>query len=285
VSPGIYEDPRFQEGAFGLLDTNIGDVIPAINAGWNIVCLPVFTKRKPLLNYLWVRSDRAITSPKDLEGKTLATSGWGVVTTLTRQYLQHFHGVDVSKLRWVAGGPGRWDLYKPVQVEYPSDRKRQERRLLDGETDGCTGDITDAKAWAELENSPDKVQRLFPNYRQMHRQMFKENGIYTPAHIMVMGGKLNQEQPGLARKIFAALEQSREMAYADALGDGTTYSLIMDARELVRDQRKELGDPHRHGIKAQKSTIDLLLDAYYEQGQTRKRLSVEEVFAESTLDT
>jgi 4,5-dihydroxyphthalate decarboxylase len=285
ISPGIFEDPRFKEGDFGLLDTNIGDVIPAINAGWNIVCLPVFTKRKPILNYLWVRSDRGINSPKDLKGKTLSTSGWGVVTTFTRQYLQRFHGVDASQLRWIAGGPGRWELYKQVQVEYPADRKRQERRLLDGEVDGCTGDITDPNSWSELENSPDKVKRLFPNYRELHRQMLKEHGIYTPAHIMAMGGRLNKEHPGLARKLFDALEQSRELAYADALGDGTTYSLIMDGRELVRDQLKEWGDPHKHGIKAQRANIDLLLDAYYEQGQTRRRLSQDEIFAESTLDT
>ncbi len=285
ATAGMYDNPRFQDGDFGLLDTNIGDVIPAINAGWNIVCLPHFTKYKPLLNYLWVRSDKGINSPKDLEGKTIATSGWGVVTTLTREYLERFHNVDPTKLSWVAGGAGRWELYKETKVTYPGDRKRQEQRLLDGEAEGCTGDITDGKAWAQLEDSPDKVKRLFPNYSEVHRQLFKESGIYTPAHIMVMGGKLNRERPDLARKVFDALEKSREMAYADALGDGTSYSLLMDARELVRDQIKAVGDPWKQGITAQKANIEFLLDAYYHQGQTKQRFTLEQVFAAGTLDT
>lgn len=226
---GFADNPRFRDGDFGLLDTNIGDIIPAINAGWNIVCLPLFTKYKPLLNYLWVRADRGIEGPKDLEGKTIATSGWGVVTTLTREYLERFHNVDPTKLSWIAGGAGRWELYKETKVEYPTERKRQEQRLLDGEADGCTGDITDAKSWQTLETSTGKVKRLFPNYREVHKQLYKQQGIYTPAHIMVMGGKLDRERPDLARTLFDALEQSREMAYADALGDGTSYSLLMDA--------------------------------------------------------
>src|SRR5215207_2515692 len=66
-SAGYYTNPKFENGEFGLLDTNIGDVIPAIANGWKIVCLPVFIKRKPSYNYLFVRSDRGINSPKDLE--------------------------------------------------------------------------------------------------------------------------------------------------------------------------------------------------------------------------
>jgi hypothetical protein len=47
-SAGFFDNPRFQSGDFGLLDINVGDVLPAIEAGWDMVCLPVFNKRKPL---------------------------------------------------------------------------------------------------------------------------------------------------------------------------------------------------------------------------------------------
>src|SRR5437660_386063 len=78
----LYEDERFKRGDFGLLDTNWGDVAPAIDAGWEIACLPVFIKRKPVYNFLWVRADRGINTPKDLEGKTITTGGYNSAITI-----------------------------------------------------------------------------------------------------------------------------------------------------------------------------------------------------------
>ena len=279
----LFNDPKFKNGEFGLLDTNLGDVIPAIDAGWDFVCLPVLIKRKPVFNYFWVRTDRGINSPKDLEGKTIAATSWGVVTTFSRGFLEHDFGVDLSKVKWIVG-PSRWPLYKQVQVDFPAERKRPEQRLLEGEADARTGDITDAKAWADLEGSP-QVRRLFPDYQEVHKKMYKERGILTPSHIILMGGKTHRDNPGLSRRIYDAFLKSHETAYSDLLGDGTSYSLIMDARELVKDQMKEMGDPWKPGIKANKNTMDTLLDFYYEQGQTQKRLSFEQVFANDTLDT
>jgi 4,5-dihydroxyphthalate decarboxylase len=282
---GIFENDRFKNGEFGLLDTNFGDIIPAIDAGWDFVVLPVIIKRKPVYNYVWVRADRGIDSPKDLEGKTIATSSWGVVTTYTRGMLQRFHDVDLSGVHWIVNNTGPWQLHKPVDVEYPDEKRPQWDRLLDGEADACTGDITASSAWERLESSPDKVKRLFPDYREMHRQLWKDHRIVTPSHVIVMGGKLHRENPGLARKLYEAFERSREIAIDDALGDGTSYNLIMDARENVRDQLKEMGDIAKHGIAANREVIDMTLDFYGELGQTSHRLSIEEVFASGTLDT
>jgi hypothetical protein len=55
---GYFDNPKFKDGDFGLVDVNIGDVLPAIEAGWDMVCLPLFIKRKPVYNFLWVRADR-----------------------------------------------------------------------------------------------------------------------------------------------------------------------------------------------------------------------------------
>ena len=68
---------------FDLLDANWGDLVPCIDAGWDLKLLPVFIKRKPVYNYLWVRSDRGIDSPRDLEGKVIATGGYGSAITMT----------------------------------------------------------------------------------------------------------------------------------------------------------------------------------------------------------
>ena len=286
-SAGYFDNPKFKDGDFQLLDNNWGDVIPAIDAGWDVVALPLFVKRKPVYNYLWVRADRGIDSPKDLEGKTLATGGYqSAITTYTRGFLQHFYGVDLTKLRWLSAGAKRWEVHSPrVQVEYASGpAKSATQRLLDGEVDGTTGDILDPKVWDALETNPG-VKRLFPDYQELNKRLFKEHGIVTPVHILVIGGRLNRSEPTLARRVYDAVQRSTEVAYADALGDGSGYSMTIHNRELMRDQLKEWGDVWTHGIASNRNTIDTFLDYNFEQGLTKSRLSLDQVFAKRTLDT
>jgi hypothetical protein len=103
--------------------------------------------------------------------------------------------------------------------------------------------------------------------------------------MMAMGGKLHRANPALSRKLYDAFDQSRAIAITDAQGDGSSYNLIMDARELMRNQIKEMGDIYKHGIAANRDLFEMTLDFYEDQGQTSRRLAIEEVFAADTLDT
>ncbi len=48
---------------------------------------------------------------------------------------------------------------------------------------------------------------------------------------------------------------------------------------------REWGDVWKHGMSANKNTIETFLDYNFEQGLTKTRLSPEQVFAAGTLDT
>jgi len=150
---GFFDNARFKSGEFGLLDINMGDVVPAIDAGWDLCCLPIFIKRKPVYNYLWVRADRGISQPKDLEGKTLCTVGYSSsISVYTRGFLQQFYGVDLSKLRWLVNGPGPFAIHNAsIRIDQAAGPlKSSAQRLLDGEIDASTGDITDLAIWRAL---------------------------------------------------------------------------------------------------------------------------------------
>jgi 4,5-dihydroxyphthalate decarboxylase len=285
---GYFDNPKFKDGDFGLVDVNIGDVLPAIEAGWDMVCLPLFIKRKPVYNFLWVRADRGIDSPKDLEGKTLATVGYNSsISTYSRGLLQRFFGVDITKLRWLSAAPGRFPIHRGIeaQIAYATgERKSPQQRLLDGEVDGSTGDIIDAGTWAAMEASP-LVKHLFPDYQEMNRRLWLDHHVLTPTHCIVMGGKLMRANPGLARKLYEAFEESKRVAINDMMGDSTGYSMLLHQREAMRDQLSEMGDMFPYGIAANKNTIDWFLDFNVEQGLTENRLSYEQVFAKETLDT
>ncbi|HLF77314.1 MAG TPA: hypothetical protein VJB57_07445 [Dehalococcoidia bacterium] len=287
ASAGMFTDPKFKDGDFGLLDANWGDLLPAIDAGWDMVLLPVFIKRKPVYNYLWVRADRGIATPRDLEGKTFASVGYtSAISTYTRGFLHHHWGVDLHKLRWLLGGPGAFEVHdKAVEIAYgEGPRKSPIARLLDGDVDASTGDITDSKAWQALESSP-VVKRMFANYQELNRRLITEQRILTPVHVIAMGGRLNREQPDLARRLYDAFVASQAMAYEDAMGDGSGYSMTLGNRELLRDQVNDLGDVWQHGLAANQNTVETFLDYNFEQGVTRTRLKPDQVFAASTLNS
>ncbi|MBV9582931.1 MAG: ABC transporter substrate-binding protein [Chloroflexi bacterium] len=284
---GFFDNPRFKSGDFGLLDINMGDVLPAVDAGWDLCCLPIFIKRKPVYNYLWVRADRGIERPKDLEGKTFGTVGYSSsISIYTRGFLQHFHGVDLSTLRWLVNGPGPFPIHNPaIRIDQAGGpAKSSAQRLLDGEIDASTGDITDLAMWRTLESRAE-VKHFFDDYQTENMRLLKERGIFTPVHIIVIGGKLNREQPEIARKVYDAFERSRQIAYDDALSDATGYSIKTSMRELLRDEVQEFGEIFTYGLSRNASVVDPFLEYCYEQGVTRQRLRREQVFAAGTLDT
>jgi 4,5-dihydroxyphthalate decarboxylase len=278
--------PELRTGDFGLCDFNAGYWPSAIEAGWELIGLPLFIKRKPVYQYLFVRTDRGIESPKDLEGKKIGTNFYPTgITILTQGLLQHRHGVDTSKLTWVANGKS---TVFPIHTNIPKveiaegERKSPWARLLDGEVDGIISDISDGQAWADLEGSS-KVKRLF-DYVEEDRKLYEETGVFTPMHLIVISKKLDRENPGLARKVFDAFVEAKSLAYQDIHNDRGGLSVVY-LREHLVEQTRQWGDPMKYGVKDDLANIKSFLRYNYEQGMTSRLWGVEEVFAASTLET
>lgn len=284
----VFNDvPELREGNFGLWDLNMGYVLPAIEAGWEIVGLPVFSKRKPVYTFLWCRKDAGIESPKDLEGKRIGSSSYPTSITIWLQgLLQNRHGVDISKLRWMTSSPRRvFTLQKSEPKVEPAEdpKKSPVNRLLEGEVDAIITDISDGKAFRTLEQDP-SVKRLFPDYVEEDQRFYRETGIYTSMHQIVMSKKLDRSYPMLAGKLFNAFEEAKCLAYEDILNDRAGFSVVY-LRERLEDQIKQWGDPWKYGIKANKGMIDTYLAYNAEQGITSRKMTVEEFFAAGTLGT
>src|SRR5438477_1412681 len=132
----IYKDePTLREGNFGLADLNLGYWPQAIEQGWELTALPVFSKRKGAYQFIYVRTDRGINSPKDLEGKRVAARSYGTSLTIwARGLLQHRYGVDISKMKWVVWVTDFFPVYPQPELEMFSDPKKSVvDALLDGD--------------------------------------------------------------------------------------------------------------------------------------------------------
>ena len=286
ISSMVFTDnPQLREGDFGLCDLNLGYFLPAIDAGWQLIGLPVFSKRKPVYPFIFCRANSGINSPRDLEGKKIGTRQYRTaISVWARGLLKHRHGVDVSKMQWVAQIKEVFPNYdRDAKIEYVDAQKSVVDRLMDAEVDAMITDVSDAKLFDTLEKSS-KVKRLFPKYMEEDERLYRETGIFTPVHIIVMSKKLNLHYPDLAGKLYTAFEQAKKTAYEDILSDRGGFSVVY-LRERMKEQSERWGDPWKYGIKANKSTIDTLITYNYEQGMIRSELSYREIFADATLES
>jgi 4,5-dihydroxyphthalate decarboxylase len=279
------EEPRYKSGDFHVTELNVAFWLPAIDAGWELVGLPVFIKRKPIYQYLFVRTDAGIDSPRDLAGKRIGCRQYALSTIWLRGLLKHRHGVDLSTATWVVWNPDVFPVHDPkVRIEPPPDRKKSVvDALLDGEIDVHMADVSDAQLFQRLETS-DKVKRLFPNYAAEHERLYQETGIFTHSHLIVMSKKLDRERPELGCALVEAFDRAKQLAYTDILGDQAGFSILF-LRERMKEQQAKWGDPWRNGVRANRAEIDAFVDYNYEQGLTRQRLVDAQIFSQSTLDT
>jgi 4,5-dihydroxyphthalate decarboxylase len=279
------EDPRMIAGEFGLMDLNIGYFLPAIEAGWQITGLPVFSKRKPAYQLIFCHADSGIRTPKDLEAKRIGSRTYRTALTVwVRGLLREHYGVDFSNVQWVLQAKEVFPVHdQNLKIEYVDESKNMTQRLIAGELDAILTDISDTKMFENLESHP-KIKRLFPDYLKADQQLYRDTGIYTPVHMIVMSRRLDRAQPQLAAKFYAAFEKAKQIAYDDILSDRGGFSIVY-LRERMKEQMATWGDPWKYGIKANQATIDAFIKYNVEQGMIRSAPSYADVFAAGTLDT
>ncbi|MGZ9239820.1 MAG: ABC transporter substrate-binding protein [Candidatus Binatia bacterium] len=279
------EDPKLKAGDFGLMDLNLGYFLPAIAAGWEIIGLPVFSKRKPAYQLIFCHVDAAIRTPKDLAGKRIGSRTYRTALTVwTRGLLKERHGVDFSNVQWLLQAKEVFPVHDTeVKIDYVDETKNMAQRLTAGELDALITDISDTKMFENLENHP-KIKRLFPDYVQEDLDLYNDTGIYTPVHMIVMSRILDRERPELAAKFYAAFEKAKALAYDDILSDRGGFSVVY-LREQLKEQMAKWGDPWKHGIKANQTTIDAFIKYNVEQGMIGKAPPYADIFATGTLNT
>ena len=154
-----------------------------------MIAIPVFPSRVHRHSAIYVRSDRGIREPKDLEGRTIGIPEWAQTAGIyVRGFLAEHYGVDLASINWLQAGvdePGRDEkvaLKLPAGIRYrPEPDTSLSAMLASGEIDAA---IT---ARAPLAFAPGgQVVRLFPNYRAEEERLFKKTGVFPIMHLITI---------------------------------------------------------------------------------------------------
>ncbi|MET1073339.1 MAG: 4,5-dihydroxyphthalate decarboxylase [Umezawaea sp.] len=267
-----------------------------LEEGTPLVALPVFPNRVFRHSCVYVNTASGITGPGDLVGRTIGEFGtYGQDSGVwAKGVLMDEHGFRPERNRWVIGGLERpAPPFDFIPHPHPADldvTAAPEGRTLNAMLD--SGEI-DALFSANvpqcvLDGSPN-VTRLFPDFEPVERDYHRRTGIFPIMHTVVVRRDLLAAHPGLARRVFDAFTAAKDAAADSYRARRRLYqvqSMVPWTNALVERNRAEFPrDWWPYGISANRTTLEACLRHHFEQGLTRRRWRVEEVFEESLLGT
>ena len=279
-------------GDFDVSEMSMSSLMMAVAAGdrrW--VGLPVFTTRKLFHTEVLVRRASGIEKPADLKGRRVGVPEYQQTAALwTRGALQHEFGVRPSDMEWwmerVPSHSHRsaigFDAPPGVTIRQVPAEKNLGTMILAGEIDAIVHYIVNPnlvdRSTADLWHHPD-IRPLFPDPLAEGVRYYKKTGLLPINHGMVIKREIAERHPWVVLNLLKAFVRANDIAERERI-EHAQYHV---ATGLV-DSEKISAPLVKHGVKANRLVLETAAQYSEEQGLTPRRVTLEEVFAASTLD-
>jgi 4,5-dihydroxyphthalate decarboxylase len=247
------------------------------------VGIPVFPSRVFRQSAFYIRADRGIRSPKDLEGKTVGIPEWAQTAGMyARGFLVEQCGVDLSAIRWVQAGMNQPGRDEKVELKLAKNIRYEQRRdaslsglLLSGEIDAAIS----ARVPDAFTKGGGKIVRLYPDYRAEEMRYYEATGIFPIMHVIAMRRAVFERYPWVAMNLFKAFEEAKRRSL-ERIGDLTASRIPVPWAAAIADEwSKNFGaDPFPYGLEANRKTLDAFCRFAHDQGVTARRLTPDDLF-------
>jgi 4,5-dihydroxyphthalate decarboxylase len=248
-----------------------------------MIAIPVFPSRVHRHSAIYVRGDRGIRTPKDLEGRTIGIPEWAQTAGIyVRGFLAEHYGVDLASINWLQAGVDEPGRNEKVELKLPSAIRYQARpdaslsaMLASGEVDAA---IT-ARAPLAFTQSGGQVVRLFSNYRAEEERLFRKTGVFPIMHLITIRRAVFEQYPWIAMNLLKAFEESKRRCF-ERLRDFTCARAPLPWMAAIADEiAASFGpDPYPYGIEASRPTIEAFCRYAHQQGVTHRLMTAEYLF-------
>jgi 4,5-dihydroxyphthalate decarboxylase len=132
-----------------------------------------------------------------------------------------------------------------------------------------------------LDKDP-RVTRLFPDYRDLEMDYFKRTGIFPIMHTTAIKQEVVDKYPWVPINLMQALEESKKAAYKRL--ENPRIVPLAWFRHFLEEQEDILGkDPWVYGLgEANRKTLETLMQYSQEQGLLGRKMTLDELFVNTT---
>jgi len=254
------------------------------------VGIPAFPSRVFRHSGVYIRTDRGITRPEDLKGKTIGLPEYQQTANVwIRGILSDEHGVNVSDVAWRTGGldeAGRAErtaIVLPDTVDIkPIPRDRTLSQLLEsGELDA----VFSPRAPSCFDRKAPHIDRLFPDYAGVEEDYFARTKIFPIMHLIGIKRELAEQHPWLPVSVYKAFLKAKEIALQELGLIGHPTAMLPWCVSEQRRTRDLMGQDYwNYGLEGDRHTIDAFLRYSREQHLSSRVVDPKELFAASALD-
>ncbi|MGP0090174.1 MAG: ABC transporter substrate-binding protein [Xanthobacteraceae bacterium] len=247
------------------------------------VAIPAFPSRVFRHGYFFINTQKGIKRPGDLKGRRGGVPEYSMTAAVyMRGLLQHEYGVKPNEVDWVQGRADRLAVAPPadVRITHAAAGTELGDLLERGELDFL---LTANNPLSFRRGSP-TVQRLFPNYAELEKDYYRRTQIYPIMHTVVIRRDIYERDPWVALNLYKALCKAKDYAYGLLAETGSPKASFAWLQPLIEEEQSIIGrDWYPYGINKNRPSIEALLQYSNEQGLTKRRVEIEELFAPSTL--
>ena len=268
--------------AYDISEMSLSNYMIAMGKGdRRFVALPVFPSRAFRHSYIWINAQSGIANPQDLKGKRIGIADYSMTALLfIRGLLQHQYGVAPENVHWFRRRSEHVAIQVPAGIRIDNIRKDEtlDELLEAGRLDAVA--VTSPPR-AFLAGSP-TVRRLFPDSRAVEAAYYRETKIFPIMHLVVLRRAVYERDRSLAGRLCEGFEAAKRIAvegYAEGLCSLPWANLDLEyARQVFG------ADVFPYGITKNRPTLEAAALYSHEQGLTKERFEIEELFAKETSD-
>jgi len=254
------------------------------------VAIPAFPSRFFRHSCIFVSARSGITAPGELSGRRIGSPEYQMTAPVwIRGILADEHGLHVTSPQYLTGGeeePGRTeklalDLPPEIRVARIGPDQTLARMLADGEIDA----LYTARAPSTFRSRSEDVRRLFPDYVVVERDYFRRTRIFPIMHTVVIRRDVYERNRWCARELYKAFAAAQRKTYRDLEETAANKAMLPWLTAHVEDARRTLGeDWWPYGLEPNRHVLETFLRYHHEQGLSKRRLALEELFAPETLE-
>jgi 4,5-dihydroxyphthalate decarboxylase len=267
---------------FDVCEINVGAYVMARDRGVPITAIPVFLHRRFRHGFAFVNVASGITTPKDLIGKRVGGTNFQPAGNIwLRGILEEHYGVPHRDITWVVARSEDVPFTPPagLKIEMIAPDKSLDTMLATGELPAMISPYIPRC----FLNRDERVVRLFPNYKAIECDYFRDTGIFPIMHVNAVRQEIVDQYPWVATNLAKAFEKAKQLAYARVANPRVVP--LAWARTAWDEERDILGpDPWAYGLgAANRKNIETVVRYVHQQGLIGRPIPVSELFADTDL--